>query len=254
MLAVRDPESLLERLSALRAESRDLEAQRRSFSAEIAESEALSQQLQAKALECARTRDVNDAIRADQAKTFVAKLLDNASKPGVKSRCNGHAVALSGVQRSERKLELTLQVQALEHAMKSVSREEVEWRERALHAHEQQLRAARRLEAVPASYTEGIADVRKRIVSVLSERRDVELAVTRLEGEKCSRVDALKAELKTLRRSVLERAEELTETRRAAEHWTQLVKIEHSRCEVTRAEPLPPIPCICLNLSFCDIF
>lgn len=234
MLAVRDPESQLERLTALRAEARDLEAQRRSFSAEIAESEALSQQLQAKALECARTRDVNDAIRADQAKTFVAKLLDNAS--GVKPRSNGKGVALSGVQRSERKLELTLQVQALEHAMRSVSREEVEWRDRALHAEEQQHRAARRLEAVPASYTEGIAEVRKRIVSVLSGRRDVELAVTRLEGEKCSKVDALKAELKTLRRTALERAEELTETRRAAEHWTQLVKVEHSRCEVGSAE------------------
>lgn len=234
MPSSQDPESLLERLAELQAEARGLEKQRRGFSAEIAESEALSRQLQAKALECARTRDVNDAIRADQAKAFVAKLLDNASAAGTRPN-RGCAVTLSAVQRSERKLELTLQVQALEHAMRAVSREEAEWCERASHAQEQQARAARRLQAVPGRYTESISDVRRRLVGVLSERRDVELAVAVLESESGVAVDALTAELRSLRRVALEAAEELTETRRAADHWTQQVNVEHARCEVRHA-------------------
>jgi hypothetical protein len=226
----RDPESLLELLAKLQSEARGLEKQRRGFSAEIAESEALSRQLQAKALECARTRDINEAIRLDEAKALVAKLLINASAAG--TRPNRNAVPLSAVQRSERKLELTLQVQALENAMRAASREEAEWRERAAHAEEQQARAARRLEAVPARHTESVSDVRRRLVGVLSARRDVELAVTRLESERGGAVDALKAELKRLRRVALEAADEVADARRGADHWTQQVNVERARREV----------------------
>ena len=97
-------EALRERKAVLDAQYRELKLRRSEYEKIILESEAVAKELNAKAQECARHRDIQNAQLAESAKAFVARY----ARVLRRRRSGESSAAASAVERSERKLELKL--------------------------------------------------------------------------------------------------------------------------------------------------
>lgn len=221
---------LRERLASLVKEHTSLIKKKAQFSKDIEKNEALAKELRERAQQCARSNRLETAQLAEYAKAAVYL----PQRQNTQKRMTSNCAPIHLMQRSERKLELTLQIRELEATMKGVRGEAMKWEQRASDARERLGRAEQVLQAVPRRYKESPIELQRELIELLDKRRALELALAEAQAQGGARVDRLRHDLNVLRRQLIETSDDMVEARREADHWQQLLQAEMAHIEPMR--------------------
>jgi chromosome segregation ATPase len=217
-----EPEERNERLLTLSRQLKIFEEQRAFFIVEISNAEAVAKQLRMRAIEVSHHHQLYESEQSCNAQSILLSRF--ASRPST--------VALSGIQKSERKLELKLNLRELELSIPCLKIELDEWAGLKNKTLLQRDRMAAKLKATPQQYRETAAELRGQLLGILAERRELQIVVGQLEGEASIRLNRLSETNRALRNELSDACDEFSDVKREGDDWERQVQVLRSRLEV----------------------
>jgi hypothetical protein len=216
-MPLHDIDELTRQFNDQEAQFESLTQKKNQYYNEVLDSKRVAERLRTSSLEIARAREMTGMKLSEQARTFTSQF--SRSKTTVSQFDH-----LSALERSERKLELKMQLGELEVRMRDVVYESFEWVKRATQAQEAARRAEFKLRAVPNRFRETPIELRRQLISVLAQRETLDISLGNLEMAGRSHIEELKLEVLRLRREIRAASSELVEVRHREEHWTSMAR------------------------------